>query len=80
MGGNSNPMMTYDPQQNVQMPINNLRPQDLQGNPQALYAYQQMMAALQSGRGSNPQQLSPEVMARQNAIMQLYFPQMKKLY
>jgi hypothetical protein len=55
-------------------------PQSLMGNPQALYAYHQMMAALQSGRGSNPQQLDPQMMARQNAVMQLYFPQMKNRY
>ena len=73
-----NPMMTYDPQQGLQMPIKSINPGDLQG--QARYAYNQMMAALISDRGSNPQQLSPEMIARQRAIMQMYFPQMGGRY
>jgi hypothetical protein len=78
-----NPMMNYAPnpnpadpfQQSQQMPLQQINPRDLAGNPQALYAYHQMMAAIQSGKGSNPQQLPPDVMARQKAIMQMYFPQ-----
>jgi hypothetical protein len=73
-----NPMMTYDPQQGLQMPINQIDPHSL--NPQALYAYQQMMAALQSGRGMNQQLLPPDIQARQAAAMQLYFPQMRNSY
>lgn len=78
MGGMpQNPMMTYD-QTGAQMPIRSVNPGEL--NPQARYAYNQMMAALMSQRGPNPQLLSPEMIARQRALMQTYFPQMTRWY
>lgn len=74
MGGNNNPMMSLG---DMQMPINQINPQDLMGNPQALYAYHQMMAAIH-GANSNPQGLNPEILSRQNNMMQQFFPQMRR--
>ena len=70
-----NPMMNIN---DLQMPLNQINPADLKNNPQALYAYNQLMAQNKIGKNTTGYNaLSPQTRAWQQAILAKYFPNLR---